>query len=61
MLLQNEMNFTVQLIRRYDGEWGRILTDENGQESWVGMVQSLIEGDADLIVTSLTMTQQRYQ
>jgi len=59
LLLQKEMNFTTEVVKRFDAEWGRILVDENGQESWIGMVQSLMEGDADLIVTSLTMTPQR--
>jgi len=59
-LLQNELNFTVELKRRFDGEWGRVVVDENGGEQWVGMVQSLMEGDGDIILASLTMTPQRY-
>ena len=53
--LQKDMNFTSTLWRRQDGHWGRFI---NG--TWTGMINNLIEGDADLALASLTITDQRF-
>jgi len=53
------LNFTSILLRRFDGEWGRKIESADGQNQWLGMVQSLAEGDADLAVASITMNPER--
>ena len=49
--LSKMLNFKFRLFKRFDENWGSI--DENG--NWNGMVSNLISGEADIIVTSLTV------
>ena len=56
-LMKKSLNFTTTLTRRFDGNWGK--KDKNG--TWNGMVKSLLDGEADLIATSLTVNKDRYE
>ncbi len=49
------MNLTWELYRREDRKWGVMLPDG----SFDGMVGSLANGNADMIVTSLTASEIR--
>lgn len=53
-VLSREMNFSVRLLRREDRQWAAI---KDGK--WTGMVSTLLKGEADLALVSLTMTELR--
>ena len=56
-LLEKKVNFTTSLLKRLDGNWGKF-NHENG--TWNGMIKSLLDGEADLIATSLTVNPERF-
>ena len=57
--LRAELNFTMTLLRRKDGDWGTANEGENGTTVWTGMLASLQKGEADLVGASLTNTAYR--
>ena len=52
------LNFTVRLFKRKDSKWGAI---QRSTGKWNGMVGNILNGDADLIATSLTIFGSRIQ
>ncbi len=50
-MLAKDFNFTYSLYKREDGKWGGI--DKNGNV--YGMMGNLVDGSAEMIVTTLTM------
>ncbi|XP_067682751.1 glutamate receptor ionotropic, kainate 5-like [Haliotis asinina] len=52
--LAKQLNFSYRLVEPKDKEWGRIL---NG--SWTGLVKLLSNGEVDMIVAPMTMTESR--
>ncbi len=55
-VLEKDMNFTTELYTRKDGAWGYPVND-----TWVGMIANVIDGDAEFILGSLTINQLRIQ
>ena len=53
-IMKREMNFTADLFMRRDRRWGVF---RNG--SWDGMISSLVKGEADYILASVTLTAER--
>ena len=49
-----ELNATFSLYKRKDGIWGSL---KNG--SWSGMLQNLVNGNADMIVSGIVRTKSR--
>ena len=56
-ILMADLNFRARLFIRRDRKWGSI--DAQSGE-WNGMVSSLLKGEADLIFTSLSMNDWRF-
>ena len=50
-IMAQELNFTVSFYKRKDNIWGNFV---NG--TWTGMFDNLVNGNADMIATSLTRT-----
>ena len=50
------LNFTIRLFQRVDQKWGAY-NKETG--TWEGMVENLLNGEADMISTSFTFTSSR--
>ena len=47
--LERSLNFTTKLLKRKDGKWGMPYTMSNGSVFFDGMLQSVVEGPANLI------------
>ncbi|XP_046568853.1 glutamate receptor ionotropic, kainate glr-3-like [Haliotis rubra] len=52
--LAKQLNFSYTLVEPEDREWSRIL---NG--SWTGLAELIVNGEVDMVVASMTMTQSR--
>ncbi|XP_046568842.1 glutamate receptor ionotropic, kainate glr-3-like [Haliotis rubra] len=52
--LAKQLNFSYTLVEPEDREWGLILND-----SWTGLVKLLVNGEVDMIVAPMTVTQSR--
>ena len=52
--MADELNATFSLYKRKDGIWGSL---KNG--SWSGMLQNLVSGNADMIVSGIVRTKSR--
>ena len=50
------LNFTIRQFQRVDQKWGAY-NKETG--TWEGMVENLLNGEADMISTSFTFTSSR--
>ena len=50
------LNFTIRQFQRVDHSWGAY-NKETGK--WEGMVENLLNGEADLIATSFSVTNSR--
>ena len=56
--MQSELNFTVDLYFRKDGQWG---TFNDSSKTWTGAVGSLFKGEADMFACPLDLTLARAQ
>jgi hypothetical protein len=57
-MLEESLNFSTKLYKRKDSKWGGLTRDGLGLE---GMAGNLVDGSADLIVSSLAITAVRKQ
>ncbi len=49
----------METIQPKDGHWGSLVTLDNNETDWTGMVKQLIEKEADLCGSSLTVSEER--
>jgi hypothetical protein len=59
-LLETKLNFTTRLYKRQDGVWELATRDKNtGKFHASGMLTDLMSGNADMIVTSIAIINER--
>ena len=58
ILFSEILNFKIRQFKRVDGLWGAI-DKESGK--WNGMISNLINGDADILVGSVTVCCRRHE
>ncbi len=51
--------FSMEIIQPEDGHWGSLVTLDNNHTEWTGMVQQLIDKEADFCGASLTISDER--
>lgn len=49
LLMEKNLNFTTEILKRPKYEWGIVLPLANGTLATSGMIQSLVNGDAEMI------------
>lgn len=57
--LKQELNFTARWHYSVDNNWGNRVPGANGSGAWNGVVGMLLRGEADMVMTSLSMTRER--
>ena len=58
--LESTINFTTKLYKRKDGIWGMPQTLPNGTVQLNGILQSVVEGPADMVCSSYALFPLRY-